>query len=320
MASYRSYSVTGPSRLWWWLAIGSMVLAGVVLILPYTITFTDVAMLVLSGRYFLAHGVHLTPDPFSFAAPHLYLEHEWLWAIMAALVRDHGGWPALWGVKVVLAGGLFTLLIWLARRRGGSWGILTLSFLPCVYVVASRISERPGLLGSCLLLGILTVLVQVREGRWHPRALWLIPPTMVIYINAHGGWPLGLSLLGAMLLAEAVAWVRARSLDQGQALPGRLLLELAAVLVLTVPYPMGSIEGLHKDSCKSGHMTQMELHESRKPGPSVRTSLKREVLQRLEGFPLVIRAAMPSGSGPVLRRWACGLMPWGWTWTLCATP
>jgi hypothetical protein len=93
-----------------------------------------------------------------------------------------------------------------------------------------------------------------------------------------------------------------------------------AVLVLTVPYPMGSIEGLHKDSCKSGHMTQMELHESRKPGPSVRTSLKREVLQRLEGFPLVIRAAMPSGSGPVLRRWACGLMPWGWTWTLCATP
>jgi hypothetical protein len=93
-----------------------------------------------------------------------------------------------------------------------------------------------------------------------------------------------------------------------------------AVLVLTVPYPMGSIEGLHKDSCKSGHMTQMELHESRKPGPSVRTSLKREVLQRLEGFPLVIRAAMPSGSGPVLPRWACGLMPWGWTWTLCATP
>jgi hypothetical protein len=55
-----------------------MALAAALLTLPYHVAISETWMLVLSGRSFLAHGVHAMVDPFSYAAPNLYIEHEWL--------------------------------------------------------------------------------------------------------------------------------------------------------------------------------------------------------------------------------------------------
>jgi hypothetical protein len=43
------------------------------------------------------------------------------------------------------------------------------------------------------------------------------------------------------------------------------------------------ITGVAQRSCKSGYESQIEFQESKKPGPSVRTKFKREVLQCVEG-------------------------------------
>jgi hypothetical protein len=210
-----------------------MTLAAAMLVIPYPVAISDTWMLVLSGRYFLAHGVRAMVDPFSYAAPNLYIEHEWLPAMLFALLVDRGGWPALWGWKVGMAAVMLTLPVWLALRLGASWGVLALTFLPWVYVVASRISERPGLLGSCLLLSILAFWVQVRGRTWRPWVLWLLPVLMILYINCHGGWVQGMALLSVMLVVEAGHWGRARSLGSGRALPGRVIGQLAAALLVS---------------------------------------------------------------------------------------
>ena len=136
MPSHHAPSLPVPdlSRRWVWLAVIAMILATALLVIPYPVAISDTWMLVLSGRFFLAQGVHAIVDPFSYAAPNLYIEHEWLPAVLFALLVDWGGWPALLAWKGLLVAGIFALAVWTARRLGASWGVVTLGFLPLVYV------------------------------------------------------------------------------------------------------------------------------------------------------------------------------------------
>src|SRR5262249_25691254 len=86
-----------------------------------------------------------------------------------------------------------------------------------------NIGVRPRELTQLFLVVFLNELMRYREQ--HAGRLWTLPIVMVLWVNVHGGFVLGLGLLGLFLIGETVDWLRSR-----RPFPRQLLL----VGVLTV--------------------------------------------------------------------------------------
>ncbi len=149
-----------------------------------------------AGRAFLEQGAVPRHDPFSFTSTQPWVNHEWLWGVLA--------WAAYRIDPQVLAFGNFALLA------------LTFAF---VYASALYESERPlpSLLAVWLaassahwffdlrpqVVTLFFVLVIVATRSWS-RAPWLWPPLMAAWCNMHAGHVFGLGALGLLVLSYAL--------------------------------------------------------------------------------------------------------------------
>ena len=72
------------------------------------------------------------------------------------------------------------------------------------------ITMRPHLF-STLFLGVeLWCLYLYRSG--HRRAIWILPPLMILWVNLHGAWIMGLATLALFIVGE---WLNARTRGEG---------------------------------------------------------------------------------------------------------
>ncbi len=188
-----------------------------------------------------------TTDSYSFTrAGQPFVVHEWLFEVLSYLGYRAFGYRGLvigmalivtatyishylllraLGVGRVLAG---VLLIW----------TLVLSFM--------AITVRPHLFSTLFLSLELWCLYLYQGG--HRRAIWLLPPLTLLWVNLHGAWLMGLGLLALFIVGE---WLNARTRGEPAHLRpalGALAASLAAALVNpTGPqlllYPLGFIGG-----------------------------------------------------------------------------
>ena len=190
------------------------------------------------GQEILRTGHWPTHDVFSFTAPGArWIAYEWfgeLWMGLAyrwgerGLLVLNGIWAA---ALLVLLYVYLTLVVRNCKAAAAAAAVL----LP---VLSGVFSARPQMLGYCFLLIELICLERFARGR--PRALWVLPPLYLVWVNTHGSFILGLALLGAFWLnglfqfhvgdVETRRWTPAES----RAL---LLAALGAVAVLPLtPY------------------------------------------------------------------------------------
>lgn len=148
-----------------------------------------------TGNQILSNGSVPTTDPFSFTAPgEAWTVQSWL-----ASVTYRGLYETLgfWSVRI-LNGGLtafITLGLW--RLTKPARGLL-----PRVLLIGSALTvgalmwtPRPLLFG----LACMVVLIEVVEFR---RPMWWLLPTMWVWVNTHGSFPLALVFLGAVVVGE----------------------------------------------------------------------------------------------------------------------
>ncbi len=104
---------------------------------------------------------------------------------------------------------------------GARPAVLTLPLAMAMFLVSSRLSERPHLWTYLLAATFLWILD--RHRRRPGRVAWLLLPLQAAWANLHGGFPLGWLLVGCFLLAElsGAAWARAA--------PGRKARRLALI-------------------------------------------------------------------------------------------
>lgn len=162
---------------------------------------------IAAGRWILSNGVIPEQDPFSHTmrgAP--WIAHEWLSEIVLALAHDGGGWTAV----MALAALAFALTVALLARALLRWlepiHVVLVSVL-AVLMTAGHLLARPHVLAMPLMLAWVIGLVRAREEERAP-SLWLLP-VMTLWANLHGGFTLGLALVGA-LAAEAVITAHGR--------------------------------------------------------------------------------------------------------------
>jgi hypothetical protein len=150
---------------------------------------------VLFGREILARGAIARVDSYSYTvAGQPWMNHEWLSQVILAAVFRWAGSPGLLLLKFGIATSTFLLLLSMVRRRSATpyiWGSVGLL---AVAVLARGFAIRPQIFTYCGATLTLWLIDRYRRGQRH--ALWFFPLLFLAWANLHGGFILGLGILG----------------------------------------------------------------------------------------------------------------------------
>ncbi len=214
----------------------------VVLVILYTLrTMTDIDSWwhLAEGRYIVQERIIPESNIFRFTTPaEKTLNHEWLSQVLFYTLYRVGGIPALQFFFIALMVATFLLLLFLYLDR--EWYLTAPSILFLALLASSeRFAIRPHLLTFFLATLFLFILIRYKEQRGR-NLLWLLPFLQILWVNLHGGFIIGLILLGAFVVGEGIEkWVGSR--DVGPVIRGNryqhLVLVSFSALVLCVVNP-----------------------------------------------------------------------------------
>jgi hypothetical protein len=138
-------------------------------------------------------------DPYSytqFGQP--WVDHEWLSQVLIFALYRLAGWGGLIvGFGAVIAAA-FLLVFWRCPGRPYVAGVITLLG---AFASAPSWGVRPQML--TLLLASLLLLILERSYQ-HPRVLWWTPPLLLLWVNLHAGYAVGLALMALFLVGDAL--------------------------------------------------------------------------------------------------------------------
>jgi hypothetical protein len=192
------------------------------------------------ARETLAHGAIPAADMFSFTrAGELFFNQAWLAQLLMYGLFSAGGLPLVLIVQALVIALAYGLLLRLCVIRSGrlrlSVALLLLAAMPLSF---DNWTVRPQSYVFPIFAVFLTVLTEHRIGR--ASRLWLLPPLMVVWVNMHGSFALGLALIGISFGGE---WLRSlRASIAARPLPGwqrPYLIWGAATALATLVNPAG---------------------------------------------------------------------------------
>ena len=173
----------------------------------------DTGWHIRTGEWIIANGQVPQKDLFSFSMPDgPWFAWEWLWDVIFAWLHQHGGMEAVIGVSVLILCFTSAALYRLALRKCGN--ALVAAGLMMIAVVGTSLHwlARPHLVTMLFTIVFLTIIDRKQDGsrNW----LWLLPVLTLVWTNLHGGFFVGLILLGAYAAGEILTVVT--STDSGE--------------------------------------------------------------------------------------------------------
>src|SRR5688572_1602255 len=164
---------------------------------------------VRTGQYIVETGTLPRADIYSYTVPdRAWVTHEWLTEILLYVVQQRFGYVG----NVVLFGllGALTALAVYAtcRVRGLGEPAAAMLMLWASGIGMASANVRPQIV-TTLLLAVCALLLTLYL-RGQTRALWPFPLLMALWVNLHGGYVIGLVLLGLTVVGQGAAWVLGR--------------------------------------------------------------------------------------------------------------
>jgi hypothetical protein len=178
----------------------------------------DTGWHIRTGEWILANHQVPHKDIFSFTKPgQPWFAWEWGTDVIYALLHSRWGLAGVVILSMLILCLTSALLFRLVYRRcSNAFIAIGFTFLA---VAASSLHwhARPHLFTLLFTVIFLHVLDRVRDGHW--KLLYALPPLTLVWVNLHGGFLVGISLLGcyflgevlqALLHGETAAWMRVR--------------------------------------------------------------------------------------------------------------
>jgi hypothetical protein len=218
---------------WAWI-LGAAALSLVFTVRP--LRDPDVWWHLAAGDLIRAHGIPGS-DPFTFlGAPNAWVGQQWLYEVLLSLTYAVGAW-----LPMLLMGLAATFAFVVALRAIPRGVRVPGPFLAAALLLSALVAGTVlGVRGQVItVLGtavVLWVLARWREGS--TRAVWILPPLLLVWANLHAGFVTGIAV--CLLVAASVAlWrvVQPSAVPQGRLRP--LLLAVAVAVAATLVNPAG---------------------------------------------------------------------------------
>jgi hypothetical protein len=152
-----------------------------------------------SGKWMVEHRELLRADVFSSTvAGQSYSVGEWLGEVVLYLAYAAGGWAGIVLLRgLLIAAAAFFLMR--AALRSNAHLLITLPIVVLALLLSAIVwSDRPHLFTLALFPLTLDLLLAARAG--HTRWLFAVPPILLVWTDLHGGYALGLALVGLFAL------------------------------------------------------------------------------------------------------------------------
>lgn len=158
----------------------------------------DTGYHIRAGEYILYNLIVPKADIFSFITPPLqWTAHEWLAEVIMAILHQAGGLTAIvTGFALMIA---LSVRLFFRNIQSDGNNILLTVIASIVFVVLSEVHwlARPHIFSLILLLIWYRLLDDFQYRQLN--RLWILPLLMVLWVNLHGGFVIGLALLGIYL-------------------------------------------------------------------------------------------------------------------------
>jgi hypothetical protein len=188
----------------------------------------DLAYQIRAGDIMSRTHAVLRTDIFTFTLPGAdWVNQQWGAQLLLGYTYRLGGWNGivlLYGALTAIA---FAFVFLACRRRGASTRASALLTVAGFWVARENLAMRPQLIAVLLF----SVTLWILSGRrTHPRALWVFPALMLVWVNVHGSFVLVPLLLG-------LAWLEDRK--DSPATAHTILAVCALSLIATLANPFG---------------------------------------------------------------------------------
>lgn len=180
-----------------------------------------------------------TSDPYSFTAPGTpWIAYEWLGDVLLAALQRAAGLRGLLAFDFAVGAGVLLALYALASLRCHNSKAAFVATAVVLPLASVSFSVRPQMLGYLFLILTLIILERFRQGR--TRALWLLPPLFLVWVNTHGTFFIGLCALGVYWLSGLVRihWggLQSRLWTASERLSLSLVFLLSLIALTITPY------------------------------------------------------------------------------------
>lgn len=197
-----------------------------------------------AGRIMLAEGAWLTENRWAYTVPFdaPYVYQSWLSEIVMYGAWRLGGVPMLMLLRTTSIVTAYGLLAWAAWRRSeGNARTVVLALLVAMLIGWNNWTLRPQTLALVPGAAMVLLLSEYAAGRLKRQWLLTLPLLMLLWVNLHGSFILGLGLLGLTWLGMAIRTLRTPQLQRAVAwhsLRDLTLVGVAAGLA-TLIHPLG---------------------------------------------------------------------------------
>lgn len=165
----------------------------------------DTGWIIRTGQYILQNGF---PQETLFAwsvSGQPYVAYQWLFATLcAALFKVGSLWLVGFGACAATAALIFWVLPSIWRHRGAP---LWMAFAALTLVQTPHwFNARPQLLSFFMLAALIAIMEQYRAHRPAKETKWLlaVPPLMVLWVNTHSFWLVGILVLTVYAVVDVM--------------------------------------------------------------------------------------------------------------------
>lgn len=163
---------------------------------------TDPLWHIAAGDLIRARGALPESDPWSYTAGgYAWLNISWGWDTLFSALRDALGWHGIMAINALIVAALITTLFATCVLRSGSYAASAITTISAVTLLSLflRPLQVTNLMVALWMLLLGAVLRRQLSKYW----LALLPASMLLWVNAHGGFIMGPLLVAAFLLQAA---------------------------------------------------------------------------------------------------------------------
>lgn len=203
----------------------------------------DIGWHIRTGENILATHTLPRTDPFSSTmAGQPWYAWEWLYDLLLGVLHRFCGLNGVaWLCAVVVSSTFIILLSQLLKRGTGL--VLAIALMLLAEAAATvHLYARPHIASWILTLLWFVALERLERERAPRWLLWFFPVSMLLWVNLHGAWPFGLTLLAIYIVASRVESLRTKdefaAIRAAQRARGMLWAGIASLLA-TLANPFG---------------------------------------------------------------------------------